>query len=141
MVTTCPVAFEMFKIVVLWESLIKGQRLRNPRVLIKTIICTNFRPKSSKLSMKPHVPVFCFLSYWPCQKRRSGGTRTVRKSDYTPALALSKHMASVFDEKCREKENGVLNRRKPIQPYNKSLSIYITNFYPTIHIVFVILKT
>ena len=31
-------------------------------------------------------------------------TRTVRKSDYTPALALPKHMAGIFDEKCREKE-------------------------------------
>ena len=41
-------------------------------------------------------------------------TRTVRKSDYTPVLALSKHMAIVFDEKCREKEKGVLNRRKPV---------------------------
>ena len=66
-------------------------------------------------------------------------TRTVRKSDYTPALALSKHMAIVFDEKCREREKGVLNRRKPIPPYNTFLSIYITNFYPTIGFVFVIL--
>ena len=31
-------------------------------------------------------------------------TRTVRKSDYTPALALPKHIAGIFDEKCREKE-------------------------------------
>ena len=31
-------------------------------------------------------------------------TRTVRKSDYTPALALPKHMAGILDEKCREKE-------------------------------------
>ena len=31
-------------------------------------------------------------------------TRTVRKSDYTPALALPKHMAGIFDEKCRVKE-------------------------------------
>ena len=30
--------------------------------------------------------------------------REIRKSDYTPALALSKHMASIFDEKCIEKE-------------------------------------
>ena len=30
-------------------------------------------------------------------------TRTVRKSDYTPALALPKHMAGILDEKCREK--------------------------------------
>ena len=31
-------------------------------------------------------------------------TRTVRKSDYTPSLALPKHMAGIFDEKCIEKE-------------------------------------
>ena len=31
-------------------------------------------------------------------------TRTVRKSDYIPALVLPKHMAGIFDEKCREKE-------------------------------------
>ena len=31
-------------------------------------------------------------------------TRTVRKSDYTPALALPKHMAGILDEKCREEE-------------------------------------
>ena len=31
-------------------------------------------------------------------------TRSVSKSDYTPALALPKHMAGIFDEKCREKE-------------------------------------
>ena len=71
-------------------------------------------------------------------------TRTVRKSDYIPALALSKHTANVFDEKCREKEKGELNRTKPVlnptiqQPYN-SLLFYITNFYLMIQIVFVIL--
>ena len=31
-------------------------------------------------------------------------TRTVRKSDYTPALALPKHMAGICEEKCREIE-------------------------------------
>ena len=31
-------------------------------------------------------------------------TRSVRKSDYTPALALPKHIAGILDEKCREKE-------------------------------------
>ena len=31
-------------------------------------------------------------------------TRTVRKSDYTPAFALPKHMAGILDEKCKEKE-------------------------------------
>ena len=31
-------------------------------------------------------------------------TRTVRKSDYTPALALPKHIAGILEEKCREKE-------------------------------------
>ena len=67
-------------------------------------------------------------------------TRTVRKSDYTTASALSKHMASIFNEKSRKKEKGVLNRRKPVlNPYNKSLLIYIPNIYPMIRIVFVIL--
>ena len=31
-------------------------------------------------------------------------TRTVRKSDYTPSLALPKHVAGILVEKCREKE-------------------------------------
>ena len=50
-------------------------------------------------------------------------------------------MASILDEKCGEKDKAVLNRRNPffsIPPY-KSLSIYITNFYPTLHIVFALL--
>ena len=37
-------------------------------------------------------------------------TRTVRKSDYTPALALTKHMAGISDENCREKENTGKNK-------------------------------
>ena len=37
-------------------------------------------------------------------KPQAEETRTVRKSDYTPALALPKHMAGILDEKCREKE-------------------------------------
>ena len=37
-------------------------------------------------------------------------TRTVRKSDYTPALALPKHMAGILDKKCREKENTGKNK-------------------------------
>ena len=65
-------------------------------------------------------------------------TRTARKSDYTPALALPKHMSSMLDEKCTEKKKEVI---LSIPPYNKSLSIYITNFYPKIHIFFVILYT
>ena len=36
-------------------------------------------------------------------------TRTVRKSDYTPALALPKHMAGILNEKCREKVNYTHN--------------------------------
>ena len=57
-----------------------------------------------------------------------GTTRTVRKSDYTPALAFLKHRASILI---------------PLFsiPLYKSLSIYITNSYPTLHIVFVILYT
>ena len=46
------------------------------------------------------------------KRRRKNKLEPSEKSDYTPALALSKHMASVSDEKCREKEKGVLNRRK-----------------------------
>ena len=33
------------------------------------------------------------------QKQNRYNTRTVRKSDYTPALALPKHMAGILDEK------------------------------------------
>ena len=65
--------------------------------------------------------------------------RTVKKSDYIP---LSKHMASVFEEKCTEKDKDVLKTGESqisIPPYNKSLWIYISNLYPTIHIVFAIL--
>ena len=47
-------------------------------------------------SHRRHVPTRFLINQ--CQ------TRTVRKSDYTPALALPKHMAGIFDEKCREKE-------------------------------------
>ena len=39
-----------------------------------------------------HVNSFCAF-------RNAIETRTVRKSDYTPALALPKHMAGIFDEK------------------------------------------
>ena len=40
----------------------------------------------------------------PWHTSYAGGiTRTVRKSDYTPTLALPKHMAGILDEKCREK--------------------------------------
>ena len=38
------------------------------------------------------------------KKKETKKTRTVRKSDYTPALALPKHMAGIFDEKCTGKE-------------------------------------
>ena len=52
-------------------------------------------------------------------------TRTVRKSDYTPALALPKHMAGILDEKCREKEKYMEEqiRERPfsILCYNLSL--------------------
>ena len=33
-------------------------------------------------------------------------TRTVKKSDFTPALALSKHMASAFDKNVERKKKG-----------------------------------
>ena len=53
-------------------------------------------------------------------------TRTVRKSDYTPASALSKHMASVFDEKYREKEKRT-NGRMPI--CNLTIQLVVANLY------------
>ena len=37
-------------------------------------------------------------------------TRTVRKSDYTPALALQKHMAGIFDENVERKKNTGKNK-------------------------------
>ena len=60
--------------------------------------------------------------------------RTVRKSDYTPALALSKHMASVFDKKCREKEKGILNRRKPV--LNPTIQQATVNLYNILSLLF-----
>ena len=61
------------------------------------------------------------------QKYKSDTARTVRKSDYTPGLALSKHMASDFDEQCRQKEKCVLNRRKPV--LNLSIQQVTVNLY------------
>ena len=45
-----------------------------------------------------------FEHIWAIHLWRPKITRTVRKSDYTPALALPKHMAGILDEKCRKKE-------------------------------------
>ena len=55
--------------------------------------------------------------------------RTVRKSDYTPALVLPKHMAGIFDEKCREKEKiqGRTNRRMSI--FNPMSQLVVVNLY------------
>ena len=55
-------------------------------------------------------------------------TRTVRKSDYTPALALPKHVAGIFDEKCREKEKY---RKEQIGecPFSIPLQLVIVNLY------------
>ena len=50
-------------------------------------------------AMNPHFEAHLML----LDKDKTFQTRTVRKSDYTPALALPKHMAGIF-EKCREKE-------------------------------------
>ena len=44
------------------------------------------------------------------QKQITSQTRTVRKSEYTLALALPKHMSGIFDEKCREKKNTGKNK-------------------------------
>ena len=52
-------------------------------------------------------------------------TRTVRKSDYTPALAFPKHMSGILDEKCTEKEKyreeQIGDWPFSIQHYNLSL--------------------
>ena len=45
--------------------------------------------------------------------KRKSETRTVRKSDYTPALTLPMHMACTFDKKCREKEKQKDKQAKP----------------------------
>ena len=50
-------------------------------------------------------------------------TRTVRKSDYTPALVLPKHMADNFDEKCRKKE-------KYREQQNGECPFSIPRYYP-----------
>ena len=50
-------------------------------------------------------------------------TRTVRKSDNTPALALPKHMTGIFDEKCREKEKG----SNPINPIIQQVIVNLQN--------------
>ena len=39
-------------------------------------------------------------------------TRTVRKSDYTPALALPKHMAGIFDKNAERKKNIGKNKKE-----------------------------
>ena len=61
-------------------------------------------------------------------KDKTFPTRTVRKSDYTPALALPKHMAGIF-EKCREKEKiqGRTNRRMSI--FNPTSQLVVVNLY------------
>ena len=59
--------------------------------LIKRLF-ENFRLKSSRRPERRRMQI------------KQKITRTVRKSDYTPALALPKHMTGIFDEKCREKE-------------------------------------
>ena len=56
-----------------YESPVKCQRMtwtsctHNLHVLIKTILCTNFRPKSSIPSMKSHVPAFSHIRH--CNKK------------------------------------------------------------------------
>ena len=73
---------------------------------LMTVLVTAY----NKPSYQKHV--MCFLYTQSNNSNRllrligifPGGTRTVRKSDYTSALALPKHMAGIFDEKCREKE-------------------------------------
>ena len=61
-------------------------------------------------------------------KLMTSETRTVRKSDYTPALALPKHMVGIFGEKCREKKvQGGTNRRMSI--FNPTSQLVVVNLY------------
>ena len=61
----------------------------------------------------------------------SSVTRTVRKSDYTPALVLPKHMAGIFDENYNEKEKyreqQIGECLFAISQYNLSLRTSIPN--------------
>ena len=57
-------------------------------------------------------------------------TRTVRKSDYTPALALPKHMAGIFDKKCRQKEKYREERtNRRMSTFNLTLQLVFVSLY------------
>ena len=44
------------------------------------------------------------------QHKKTQSTRTVRKSDYTTALVLPKHMAGIFDKNVERKKNTGNNK-------------------------------
>ena len=78
------------------------------------------------------------MTYW---RRSTIGkvlekTRTVRKSDYTPALTLPKHMAGIFDKNEERKKNTGKNNKENVhfqshvtichcEPVNQILSLYL----------------
>ena len=65
----------------------------------------------SAIIIKPVIKMISFLSiFFKYRKVILILTRTVRKSDYTPALALPKHIAGILDEKYREKKNTGKNK-------------------------------
>ena len=66
---------------------------------------------------------------------------TVKTSDHTPALALPKQLAGIFDKNENDKGSNKQEAAGSQYHHTMSLLIYITLFYPTIHFVFVILYT
>ena len=79
------------------RRLVIGQRLKVPN-----FSAFHWSPHGSLVSIGQNF-LTTRVVHLP-ERTETSLTRTVRKSDYTPALVLPKHMAGVFDEKCREKE-------------------------------------
>ena len=88
-------------------------------------LCQNYRT-ISLISHSSKVMLKVILNRL---KPQAEETRTVRKSDYTPALALQKHKVGIFDEKCRVKQKiqGRTNRRVSI--FNPTSQLVIVNLY------------
>ena len=75
---------------------------------------------------------FLVWQHWPSAwQAKPRPTRTVRKSDYAPALALPKHMARILDEKCREKEKY---REKQIEECPFSIPVITCHCEPVYQI-------
>ena len=77
---------------ILMKHLVIGQRQKTPN-----FSAFHWSPQGSLLSIGQHV-VTTRVVHLP-KRTETSLTRTVRKSDYTPALALPKHMAGIFEEK------------------------------------------